>query len=415
MDETTIMTENVAKDMSYSIPTQVIGCGACGGKIVKDLIDYNIVPINKCLIVNSTDQDKPDTPCTFVNIGEPGEQGGCAKDTVKGYKYCKKAIQDGRLDLDTFIYPNTKKIYVITSLEGGTGCGSSRMIIKYLTNVTTIPIHIIGISGFEEDAQGLENSVKFLRKLDGDVTVSIICNKKYLKEVTNNDNLKAEKMCNIDVINMVSILDGNIIIPSDKNIDSNDLLKLSTKPGYLSVCSTDIDEKIRNVDQFNSILKNMIDNCKAMDIKSPKQTSMGVFINLPPDEQINIDYSFDIIKEYYNTEESVCKDVFTHVQYNPEMANSISFVNAGMELPTDEMQRMYDVYTILEEKNKSALKEKQRFFDAAQTMIFEDDEDDDDEEVIKKPKMSKNDFLASLGGNKKVVTNNKVTNKLDEF
>ena len=51
-----------------------------------------------------------------------------------------------------------------------------------------------------------------MKELTDDITVSIICNKKYLK-AANGDKLKAEKMCNKDIINLISILDGNIIIP----------------------------------------------------------------------------------------------------------------------------------------------------------------------------------------------------------
>lgn len=409
-----LMTENLMDDVSFVMPTQVIGCGACGGKIVKDLIDYNIIPINKCMIINSTDQDRPDTPATFINIGRTDQLGGCAKEPSRGYELCKEAIADGRLDLDKFILPDTKKIYVITSLEGGTGCGSSKLIVPYLSNVAGLPVHLIAISGFEEDPRGIKNTVQFMKELTDDITVSIICNKKYLK-AANGDKLKAEKMCNKDIINLISILDGNIIIPSDKNIDSNDLLKLSTRTGYLNICSRDLDDKIRNVDQFNAILKDMIDNSTSMDVRSPKQTAMGVFINLPPDEQINIDYSFSVIKEYYNADDSESFDNFTHVQYDPEIANSISFINAGMQLPLDEMQRMYDLFTILDKKSKSVQKDKQKFFEAADTMIFEDE--DDYNNLSSKPTMSKNDFLASLGKGK--VNNNNISNKgnnkLDEF
>lgn len=403
MDNTMTMNEDVMEN-SFTMPTQVIGCGACGGKVVKDLIDYNIVPINKCMIINSTSQDRPDTPCKFVNIGKEDQLGGCAKEPSRGYALCQEAISNGTLNLDEFILPDTRKVYVIASLEGGTGCGSSQLIVPYISQVCGLPVHVIAVSGFEDDPRGLKNTIQFMQKLSDDVTVSIICNKKYLK-AANNDKLKAEKMCNMDIINLISILDGNMIIPSDKNIDSNDLFKLSTKAGYLNVCSVDVDDKIRNVDQFNSIIKEMIDNAKSMDVKSPKQTAMGVFINLPQDEQQNIDYSFDLIKEYYNTEDSECYEVFTHVQYNPEIANSISFVNAGMQLPVDEMQRMYDQFCIQNQKAAAVKKDKKKFFDAAQTMIFDDDEND----LSSKSTMSKNDFLASIGAGK--VTNKTTPNK----
>ena len=67
------------------------------------------------------------------------------------------------------------------------------------------------------------------------------------------------------------------------------------------------------------------------------------------------------------------------------------------------------------EKSKAVQKDKQKFFEAADTMIFEDE--DDYNNLSSKPTMSKNDFLASLGKGKVNNNNisNKSNNKLDEF
>ena len=396
------------------LQSQIIGCGAAGGKVVSQCIDDKVLSSSYCMIINSTDQDKPDTDCEFVNIGQVEDLGGCAKEPSKGRELCIKALQNGLAEkLNNFIKADTKKMYIITSLEGGTGCGSSMVVAQFVKQVLGLPVHIIAITGFEDDPRGLKNTIQFFQQIDGEYTVSILSNKKFLKE-SNKDKLKAEQLCNKEISRMISILNGQCIIPSNKNIDQKDLLKLNTKTGYMSVNFKYMDDKIRNIEQFNEQLKDMIDNNKSMDLNDPKQTTLGVIINVPEDEQANIDYSYKTITDHYNTGESVCYEVFTHVQYDEQAENFIAFVNAGMQLPLEEVQRLYDNYSILKEKaEKEAREKKNAFFAGMQNMIFDDEDSNDLQES--KSTMSANDFISSLTGGVKsnnIVNNN---NNLDNF
>lgn len=190
------------------IQSQIIGCGAAGGKVVSQCIKDGVISENYCMIVNSTDQDRPDVDCLFVNIGEGEELGGCAKEPSKGRELCIKALQNGFSDtLNRFAKPNTKKVYIVTSVEGGTGCGSSIVIAQFVKQVIGLPVHIIAVSGFEDDPRGLKNTIQFFQQIDGEYTVSIISNKKFLKE-SNKDKLKAEELCNKEISRMISILNG---------------------------------------------------------------------------------------------------------------------------------------------------------------------------------------------------------------
>ena len=63
-------------------------------------------------------------------------------------------------------------------------------------------------------------------------------------------------------------------------------------------------------------------------------------------------------------------------------------------------------------KAKAAEKDKAKFFNAAQEMIFDDDEEDED---VKKKTISKNDFFMKLGGGNKPKAKPAPVNKLDQF
>lgn len=392
------------------LQTQIIGCGAAGGKCVAQFIKDGVILEDNCLIVNSTIQDKPDCNCKFINIGKNNDLGGAAKEPSKGKQMCIEALQGEFTEtLQSFVKPTTKKVYIVTSLEGGTGCGSSVIIAQFMKQVMGQNVHIIAITGFEDDPRGLKNTIQFFQQIDPDYTVSIISNKKFLKDA-NNDKLKAEQLCNREISTLISVLNGQMIVASSKNIDDNDLYKLSTKSGYMNISYAQVDERIRNTEQFNSFIKDMIDNSKSMDLVDPKQTTLGIIINLPEDEQQYIDYSYKVLTDHYNSGDSTCYEVFTHIQHDSSKVNFIAFINAGMQLPLEEVQRMYDNYSSLKAKSEIEAREKKnQFFSGMNAIVFDDDDDNDLKESSSTK--SANDFLASLTGGQ--VKSNNSSNKLD--
>ena len=394
------------------ISSEVIGCGAAGGKVVEQLINDRVLSVDNCLIINSTDQDRPDVNCKFINIGKDTDLGGAAKEPQKGREMVIDAMQNQGLteSISQLMKADTRKVYVITSLEGGTGCGSSIVVAQYVKDVIGIPVHIIAIAGFEDDPRGLKNMISFFKQIDPEYTMSIISNKKFLKDA-HGDKLKAEKLCNKEISTIISILNGHMIYASEKNIDANDLFKLSTKPGYMSISYKETDDKIRNFDQFNSVVKDMIDNSKSMDLTDPKQVTMGVIINLPPDEQQYIDYSYSVLTDHYNTGDSACYEIFTHVQNKEDIAKFIAFINAGMQLPLEEVQRMYNNYSDLKKRSEQEAAAKKNAFFAGMDSIMFDEDDNDLKET--KAKKSSADFFASLGATSTVKNNNKKNNKVD--
>lgn len=390
--------------------TQIIGCGAAGGKCVAQAINDGIISEESCLIVNSTLQDKPDVNCNFINIGKHDELGGAAKNPRVGYELCTEAFKNNGLgdSLKEFAKPTSKKMYIITSLEGGTGCGSSIVIAQYVNKVLGIPVHIMAITGFEDDPRGLENTVYFFKHIEPEYTVSIISNKKFIKEA-NGDKLRAEQMCNREISIIISVLNGQMIVPSSKNIDDNDLFKLSTKAGFMNICYAQINERIRNMEQFNSFVKDMIDNSKSMDITDPKQTTLGVIINMSGDEQQYIDYDFKVLTDHYNSGNSTCYEIFTHIQNDTGKVNFVAFINAGMQLPLEEVQRIYTDYKLKKANSeREANEKKNEFFSGMDAMVLDDEEEDSHDTI------SDDEFLKSLGGVTAVKSKNNSNKKIND-
>lgn len=324
------------------LKAQVIGVGAAGNKASVELVKANIVPIQNVMLVNSTVRDIPkefiEKQGKVSQIGT-NELNGCGKEREEGKKLALAALQSGKLDLDTFINPDTDIVIIATSTEGGTGSGASVIIAQYLKSVLDVNVHIFAFTGFEEDTRGLFNTVEFFKDIKEDYTVQIVRNKKFTQE-TNNNLPKAEDLANKEFAIRTDILLGNPIKPSDQNIDNTDLYKISTNTGYMDIQYREISEKIRNTAQFNDIIQEMIDDSKGMDIDTASQTLMGVIININENEKGSIDHDFNGIIDHYGFP----FEKFKHIQSDKGMKTFIAFICTGMKIPVQEIQDVYDKY-----------------------------------------------------------------------
>ena len=338
--------------------TQVIGLGAAGNKAAITLKAAGVLPIERMLLVNSTEKDIPEgykqAQGKYAIIGDG--IGGCGQERSKGREIAFEALQTGKLNLDTFVLPDTELMVVITSTEGGTGSGSSVVIAKYLADVLKQNVVIFAITGFEQSARAIWNTIEFFKDMQDDYHIEILRNKKFLADARNNQ-LKAEQAANNEIVHRYEILTGLPIHDAEQNIDARDLKKLSTEAGWGNIEYRTIDEKIKNTQQFNDIINDMIDETKSFDVSEGTEKRLGVIISLSEKEQDAVDYSFAEITAKYG----VPYELYKHIQVaEDESERYIAFISVGMHLPLDELEALYA------EANKASenvVKDKDNFFD----------------------------------------------------
>ena len=140
----------------------LIGIGAAGNKAVMTAINEKIVAVDDTLIVNSTRKDFP-KDYTGKEIVLSATDTGCGKERSVSKEYTRKAISDGKFNFDNIA--DYTAVIIATSVEGGTGSGSTPIISKLFNQVYLRNTHVIAFTGFEDDVRGLSNTVEFLIKL----------------------------------------------------------------------------------------------------------------------------------------------------------------------------------------------------------------------------------------------------------
>lgn len=338
-----------------------IGCGAAGNKAIINLIEKGVVSKDKCYILNSTIGDVPAAYRDRSIIIGDENGGGCGKEREVAKRITMEALEDGTINVSSMVDPDDDTVTIVTSTEGGTGSGSSIILARAFKDLG-LPIHIFVFSGFEDDSRGLKNTVSYFKDLDEDYTVQVLSNKKFLDF---GNRIKAEKMANDEFANRMMIYLGLPLVNGEQNIDATDHYKIATTPGFTDIeyCSL---EKIKNMDAFNKVVSDMIDNTKSIDFE-PNAIRLGIYLNISDKTTEAMDFDFSKIKAKMGNP----FELFLHVQHE-EGNEWVAIMASGIKIPGEEVEAIYKKY--IDESSK-VNKNKDTFFNKAESFKSLDEDD----------------------------------------
>lgn len=364
---------------------KIMGVGAAGNKAAIELINAKVVDVKDVILINSTSKDIP-SDFKGKTIILSGDDTGCGKERCFAQEYTIKALKHDMID--DVIDSDDDSVIIITSLEGGTGSGSSPLIGQYCAYTLGLNVHIIGFLGFEDDPRGLENTFDFFKELNFECDIMAIKNNAFMPEV-NNNRFKAEQLANKELVEKVKIILGKTLQVSTQNIDDMDIFKVISTNGYKIIETIYFDKNLMDVEDFNKLCKQMIYNSKSLRSSEPSQNRMGVILNIRPESEDAIDYRFTALKEEYGTP----YETFLHKQYDGGR-QYITFVSSGMKMPLNEVEAIYNRYLA---ESSSVNKTKDNFFSALDNM--KKDPEDKKFDMVRSGRRSsgnKSDFFKNL-------------------
>ena len=369
---------------------KVIGAGAAGNKAAITLVKEGF-PVEDVTLINSTPRDIPDEykPYSMIFGGSSETLGGCGKERDIGKKLILRDLKDGKISLDGIFNPKTNAVIIVSSTEGGTGSAATPILAKYIKEVVGLPVIVVLLFGFNTDIRGMRNSIEICQELSDTYGVIGISNAKYLDDVGNN-KIKAEQKANEEFANIVNILSGSNIHPGSQNIDNTDLYKLVTTPGYMCIGNANV-EKVKNIDQFNKIINESIDNSKLVDSYEKGCKRIGIIFDIPTSVSDNVDYGASIFIQRYG----IPYEVFTHIQ-NYNQSGKITWIAAGLPMPLKEVQEIYDNY---QNTSSSMNRAKDVFFDFTSELNGNGEDGEFDVFNRNESKSTKTDFFSDFGLN----------------
>ena len=350
----------------------LFGIGAAGNKAAIEALETRVINEDNVKLINTTVKDIPEKYKNDSNriIKFSSMLGGCGKEPIKGQKAMFQAIKDKVIDFSTHISMNTKAVVLVTSVEGGTGCGATPVIAKYFSALN-IPVHVFAFIGFQDEVRGINNTLKFFKDLPDGVILHTIDNSKFL-DFTKNYT-KAEVAANEEFVKQLEILIGSNMIPSTQNIDDTDHYKIITTPGYMDIRHVDLTGT-KNVDLTNQAIIDSFESMSCLEYSNIGCKRLAVIINASQKIQDVIDNRFDVIKRYIGEP----FETYRHIQTDGS-EEYMDIVIAGLPYPEDCIRDIGKKYTNLKNRVISDSKEL--------SDIFDDIDFDDDIEETNIPKM----------------------------
>jgi len=342
--------------------TLLIGNGAAGSKAAMEAVVQGVLKEEDVILVNSTSKDMP-KDFGGKTIILTSKDSGCGKERHVAKEYAARAIKKGLFNLDNIGQYTT--VIFATSVEGGTGSGSTPYLAKFFNQTQNKNVHIIAFTGFEDDVRGLANTIDFFKEVDSSLVVQTISNKSFMREALQN-KFKAEEMANLEMCKRIRVLTGMDFIDSKQNIDDTDILKVSNTAGYMTVEKRDLDKPLVDQDAFNAHVKKMIYESKSVKSTEPGAVRLGVILNIDPMSEDAIDYTFSSIKEAYGNP----FECFLQEQWDGKK-EYIAFIASGMKMPVDELKAVYAKY---EEMTAKVNKNADDFYKELEGMSLQDED-----------------------------------------
>lgn len=380
--------------------TMLLGIGAAGNKAAINVLEHGILDESHVRLLNTSIKDIPEKYKinSDLVIKFNSGLGGCGKEPSKGKKAIYNAITNHKIDLGSILAEDIKQVVLVTSTEGGTGCGATPIIAKYF-EAMNVPVHVFAFIGFQDETRGINNTLKFFKELDSNIIIHTIRNE-FFKDYTGNYT-RAEEAANAEFTNQLEILIGSKMIPSSQNIDDTDHYKIATTSGYMDIKHISLSD-VKNTEMVDKAIINAFENSSNLDYNIGCKR-LAIIINARQKIQDSIDYQFEVIKRY--TGEPF--EIFRHIQ-NDNSDDYMDIIISGLGFPEKSIIDMNNKYISLKERVVNTKSVDEIFSDIN---IDDDAEDDFNMEVrtINKPSDTENIFNNLV--NSRPVIRNVVRNK----
>lgn len=353
---------------------EVFGIGAAGNKAAIKAIERNVVSKEYVKLFNTTTKDIP-TEYKNDDIVVPFASsilGGCGKEPKKGRKAIQDAMNSGSVNIAEMIHSTTKEVVLVTSTEGGSGCGATPYIAKTLIALN-IPVHVFAFVGFQEDFRSIKNTLLFFSSMDDSVILHVIKNSEFLDYT--NDFQSAERLANEEFVNQLKTLSANLM-PSEQNMDDKDIYKATATSGYMDIKNISLSG-VKNEEMFNKAIIDAYTNNKGFDF-DPTAKRVAVIINASDKTKLAIDNTFNVLFKYTG-DPKITGEFFKHIQYDPEEPEYISVIASGIRIPDKEFVKINNKFEEIKSKRENNNVSYSTVFSGLQ--LDDDDEDDLDMDV----------------------------------
>lgn len=334
-----------------SLNIGVIGSGQAGSRLAEAFYKLGV----DCIILNTAQQDLkligiPESNKLLLECGLPGG-GGAAKSLELGEQAAEKNA-DKILDMVNKHFADADVFMIATSLGGGSGAGSVRVLADLLGTIgkPIIALTVLPMAG--EDTLTKANSIETLHKLTTMIKENKIANAFVI------DNARVENIyAGTGIMDFFDVANKAIVAPLDmfnrlsmeasatKSIDSTEFSRLLLDSGALSVYGemtiTDFDGETKIAE---AVIENLNNNLLAsgFDIKQSKYAAFMVCANAATWKKIPavaVNYANSLLSEQAGSPLGTFRGTYVVPEMDDDVVKVYSMFS-GLGLPEQRVNEL---------------------------------------------------------------------------
>lgn len=328
----------------------IIGLGNAGNQVADLAAETAGI---EGIAINSSEKDLANVE--NVATLKIGDAKGAGKDRDEAKKFIKERIRDFIAD-DSIVafFMDKDVIFVVTSIDGGTGSGSTPVFLSVMEKTfpdvkfILVPIY----PSLVQSPAALQNSIEFLQEVNTNIpnATCLSFNNDKFSSLSSDQMIKNVNEAIVEAIKVIR-MDYNYSTPFD-SIDEKDLEKIITMPGELFVgiydgfTEADLDEESIE-DHLIKIVKG---NSAQVDMERDKIVKcFGVISNLDEELRDKFDNKLTKLKDVVGKEVMM----FSHYYVNDMAVNTknrVVIIMSGLSVPDTTISSIVEAIKEAEKK-----------------------------------------------------------------
>lgn len=216
MKNSTIVKSNLDDNMNKNSSITVLGIGGCGCNIVNSIYKQKIIGVD-CVVCDTDFQNLKNSNVPFkIKLGVSTTCGpGTDLDPKIGYE----AVMEAKSEIEKIIGENTKIIFLIAGLGGGTGTWALPAIAKTIREKGIFTVAIVTTPFVFEGAKRIQSSIDSAKMLKHQVDDFLLLENNKLQQKFGNSSFKNSfsKMDEIYIKTIEAV--SEIIVGKDNLVD----------------------------------------------------------------------------------------------------------------------------------------------------------------------------------------------------
>lgn len=230
-------TQYDVKQNAFSGIIKIVGVGGCGGNAVNNMHSSQMIDGVSYLLINTDQQDLDKSHVSNkLTIGPTTTKGeGAGNDPTRSIAAAQESKQE---IIQALTEGDTRMLFVIAGLGGGTGTGAGPLVCQYAKEAGLLVVGVVTLPWAYEGEVKRHKAIEALLQVKQNVDALLIINNQKISECYSEEPFSvACKIADQEILGAVKSISDMVTKTGRHNVDFADVFKTLTDGGIAIIKS----------------------------------------------------------------------------------------------------------------------------------------------------------------------------------